>query len=189
MRIKVSSLLIIVAITGTIIYSCKKTTSQIQRDQEVDYLRRYVAKYLPGIKPTSSGLYYQELKAGIDTFTIRTGDVVKLFYTGYLIQDTIGLGIKTGKIFDASGDYEPFSFKVGGGAVITGWDEAIRLMKNGGEAIWVIPSRDAYSAQPQASIPAYSPLVFHISIYRVYRSVVGADTIKHLIINNPPLHN
>jgi len=73
-------------------------------------------------------------------------------------------------MFDTSGDYEPFSFTVGAGTVITGWDEAIRLMKDGGEAIWVMPSRLAYSAQAQNGIPAYSPLVFHIWIYKVFRS-------------------
>jgi FKBP-type peptidyl-prolyl cis-trans isomerase FkpA len=186
MRInKAFSFLIIIAITGTISYSCKKTTSQLQRDQEVDYIKKYVEKYLPGIKPTASGLYYKELFAGTDTLTkdsIKAGDVIKIFYKGYLIQDTVGLGIKTGRIFDTSGDYEPFSFKVGGGAVITGWDEAIRMMKDGGEAIWVIPSRLAYSGQAQNTIPAYSPLVFHVRIYAVIRS----SYIPPVIEKKPP---
>ena len=160
MRIKVFNLLLILVLTGAAFYSCKKTTSQMLRDQETDYLKRYVEKYLPGVKPTSAGLYYQELNGGKDTITIKTGDIVKVFYKGYLIQDTIGLGIKTGTLFDTSGDYEPFSFTVGGGTVITGWDEAIRLMKDGGEAIWVVPSRLAYSGQGHNGIPAYSALVF-----------------------------
>jgi len=170
MRPKVFNWLLIFILTGNSFYSCKKTTSQQLREEEADHLKRYVEKYLPEVKPTLSGLYYQELNAGKDTISIKTGDLVKVFYKGYLIQDTIGLGIKTGAMFDTSGDYEPFSFTVGAGTVITGWDEAIRLMKDGGEAIWVMPSRLAYSAQAQNGIPAYSPLVFHIWIYKVFRS-------------------
>lgn len=170
MRIRIFNLFLILALTAGGFYSCKKTTSQMQRDQEADYLSRYVKKYHPDAKPTPSGLYYIETKAGVDTFTIKTGDLVKISYKGYLIQDTISLGIKDGLLFDAWGDYEPFSFTVGGGTVITGWDEAIRLMKNGGEAKWIIPSRLGYSSQAQTRIPAYSTLVFYVSIYKVYRS-------------------
>lgn len=188
MRISKSfSLLIIIAILGTFIWSCKKTTSQILRDQEVDYIRRYVERYLPGIKPDSAGVYYKELNPGKGMAKIKTKDLVKLFYKGYLIQDTVGIGIKTGIMFDTSGDYEPFTFKVGAGKVISGWDDAIKLMKDSAEAIWVIPSRLAYSGQAQSDIPAYSPLVFHVRIYKVYFDSIAADTIKHLIIKNPSL--
>ncbi len=184
MKIKTFGILIIFAITGILIFSCKKTTNQILRDQEIDYISRFVAKYLPGIKPDSAGVYYQEIKAGIDTAqNIGTGDVVKLFYKGYLIQDTVSLGIKTGTMFDTSGDYEPFTFKVGTGAVIAGWDEAIKSMKEGGEAIWVIPSRLAYSSQRQTTIPAYSPLVFHVWISSVYKSSYVPPVIEKLNIN------
>ncbi len=180
---KAFGLLLIMAIFAAVNYSCKKTSSQLLREQEADYLKRYVEKYLPDIKPTSSGLYYQELNPGKDTISIKAYDLVKVFYKGYLIQDTVGLGIKTGTLFDASGDYEPFSFKVGGGTVITGWDEAIRLMKDGGEAIWVLPSRLGYSSQSQSDIPAYSPLVFHVWIDKVYRS----SYVPPIIQMKPPV--
>jgi FKBP-type peptidyl-prolyl cis-trans isomerase len=170
MRVKVFNWLLIFVLTGASFSSCKKTTSQQLRDEEADHIKRYTEKYLPGIKPTSSGLYYQELKTGTDTISIKTGDLVKVFYTGNLIEDNDSLGIIDGAVFDTSGDYEPFSFTVGAGTVITGWDEAIRLMNDGGEAKWVIPSHLAYSGQAQNGIPAYSPLVFNVKIYRVYRS-------------------
>jgi FKBP-type peptidyl-prolyl cis-trans isomerase len=170
MRIKVFNLLLIFALSGAAFYSCKKTTSQAMRDEEADHIKRYTEKYLPGIKPTASGLYYQELKSGVDTIPIESGDLVKVFYTGNLIEDNDSLGIIDGDVFDSSGDYEPFTFTVGGGTVITGWDEAIRLMNDGAEAKWVIPSKLAYSGQAQNGIPAYSPLVFNVRIYRVYRT-------------------
>lgn len=183
MRFKIFNLLLILSLAGTAFYSCKKTTAQIERDQEVDYIRRYTAKFLPGIKPTASGLYYKEITPGnVAADSIRAGNLVKVFYKGYLIQDTISLGIKNGTLFDTSGDYEPFSFTVGGGGVIVGWDQAIRLMKDGGEAIWVIPSKLAYSSQAQSGIPAYSPLIFHVWIYKVYR----ATDVFPIIQKRPP---
>jgi FKBP-type peptidyl-prolyl cis-trans isomerase len=171
MRIKIFNLLLILGLTGAGFYSCKKTTSQMLRDEESDHIKRYVERYLPEVKPTSSGLYYHELIPGdVSADLIKTGDRVKVFYTGNLIEDNDSLGIIDGAVFDTSGDYEPFSFTVGGGTVITGWDEAIRLMKDGGEAKWVLPSHLAYSGQAQNGIPAYSPLVFKVKVYRVYRA-------------------
>jgi FKBP-type peptidyl-prolyl cis-trans isomerase FkpA len=171
MRIRIFNLLLILSFAGVAFFSCKRSTLQIEKAQEVDYIRRYVQKFLPGIQPTALGLYYKPIVVGdLTTDSIKAGDLVKVYYEGYLIQDTVGIGIKNGTMFDTSGDYEPFSFTVGGGAVITGWEEGIRLMKDGGEAIWVMPSNLGYAAQAQAHIPAYSPLIFHIKVYKVYRS-------------------
>jgi len=185
MRFKVFNFLLIVVMAGVAFYSCKKTTSQMMRDQEVELTKGYAEKYMKDATKTTSGLYYLETKAGKDTISIKTGDLIKIFYKGYLIQDTINEGIKKGTMFDSSGDYEPFSFVVGAGTVITGWDEAIRLMKDGAEAEWLIPSRLAYSAQAQNGIPAYSPLVFDVRIYRVYR----ADSTSEfpVISKKPPV--
>lgn len=171
MRIGIFRYLLILFVAGAAFLSCKRSTLQIEKAQESDYIARYVQRYMSDIKPTDLGLYYQPIQLGdVTADSIRTGDVVKVYYSGFLIQDTVGIGIKTGNMFSSSGDYEPFSFTVGGGVVVQGWEELIRLMKDGGEANWLIPSKLGYAAQPQAGIPAYSPLVFHIKIYKVYRS-------------------
>lgn len=176
MKIRILSLLLLFILAGTSFYSCKKTTSQIQRDLEVEYLQAYVKKYLPGIKPKPSGLYFQEIKPGFNTSdTIKVGDVVKVYYSGYLIEKSDS--ITTGTLFDGTGDYlkktgdyEPYTFTVGAGSVISGWEEGIRLMHKGEVARWVLPSRLAYSSQAQTGIPAYSPLVFYITVVEVYPS-------------------
>ena len=51
-------------------------------------------------------------------------------------------------------------------------------MKDGSEAKLVIPSRLAYSSTAQTTIPSYSPLVFYIKIYKVYRSTDVWPTIE-----------
>jgi FKBP-type peptidyl-prolyl cis-trans isomerase len=168
MKIRIFNLVLLSLLAAGAFYSCKKTSSQELRDLEVANLQKYVQKYLPGVQPTPSGLYYQETKPGDATKdSIKTGDVVKVFYSGFLIEDIDS--IADGAQFDGSGDYEPFTFTVGAGGVIAGWEEAIRLMKDGGEARWVLPSRIGYSSQAQSGIPAYSPLVFYIKVYKVYR--------------------
>jgi FKBP-type peptidyl-prolyl cis-trans isomerase len=185
MRIRLFNVLLILSLAGAAFFSCKRDTNQILRDQEVDYIKKYIQSH-PDLKLTTTGIYYQQLVAGdAATDSIKTGDMVKVFYSGYLLQDTVGIGIKTGSMFDSSGDYEPFSFTVGAGGVIAGWEEGIRLMKDGGEALWLIPSRFAYASQPQSRIPAYSPLLFHIKIYKVYRSTDVFPIIQKLSPGSP----
>jgi FKBP-type peptidyl-prolyl cis-trans isomerase len=161
------------------LYSCKSTTDQELRDQEATLLAKYIAKYHPNVTPKSSGLYFIETKAGpAGADTIKAGDLVKVYYKGYLITDDAAEGIKDGYEFDASGEFEPFSFTVGAGSVITGWDEGMSYMMDGSEAKFVIPSKLAYSSQQQSTIPQYSTLVFYIKIYRVYRSTDEWPTIQ-----------
>lgn len=171
MRIRLFNLFLVVAVVAFVISSCKTPTGQAQRDLEQELLSKYIGKYHSTVTPKASGLYFVETKAGAPTDSlIVAGDLVKVYYRGYLIENNDTLGIQDGTEFDSSGEYEPFSFTVGAGAVITGWDEAMTYMKDGSEAKLVIPSNLGYSGTAQGSIPAYSPLVFYITIVKVYRS-------------------
>ncbi|HEY5510339.1 MAG TPA: FKBP-type peptidyl-prolyl cis-trans isomerase [Prolixibacteraceae bacterium] len=168
---------VIVAILVLGLASCKKTSLQIAIADEKVLLAKYIDKYHKGATPTASGLYYIETKAGNGN-AIVAGNYVKIFYRGYMIEDNDSLGVKDGYNFAGSGNYEPFGFSVGSSSVISGWDEAILLMKDGGEAKWIIPSKDAYAGQAQDAIPAYSSLVFYVKVYKVYRST---DTLKTIL--------
>ena len=161
------------------IAGCKKTTLQTQIADETNLLEKYLKKYHSNAIPTSSGLYYLETKAGTGNL-IRDSNYVKVFYRGYLIEDNDTLGIKDGYEFDASGNYEPFGFTVGTSSVIAGWDEAIKLMKQGGEAKWIIPSKLGYGGTVTGSIPAYSTLVFYVTVQKVYRATDTFQTIQKI---------
>ncbi|NEW82082.1 MAG: FKBP-type peptidyl-prolyl cis-trans isomerase [Mariniphaga sp.] len=182
MRIRLFNMFLFAAMLAVAISSCKTPTGQAQRDLEQEYLSKYIAKYHSAVTPKATGLYFIETKAGVaNDSLIKAGDLVKVYYRGYLITDDATKGIQDGLEFDSNLEgYEPFSFTVGKGAVIAGWDEAITYMKVGSEAKLVIPSKLAYSSQSQSSIPAYSPLVFYIKVEKVYRSTDVWPTIEKL---------
>jgi peptidylprolyl isomerase len=87
----------------------------------------------------------------------KSGDEVSVQYAGVLY--------KNGKEFDASWNRgEPFSFTLGGGEVIPGWDKGVEGMKVGGRRMLVIPPELAYGSQGVGPIPPESTLVFVIDL-------------------------
>ncbi len=104
---------------------------------------------------TNSGLSYviTELGAGE---AVDSNDVVTVHYTGYLTDSSK---------FDSSKDRDqPFSFKVGGGQVIQGWDEGLSYLNVGDKATLTIPAKLGYGERAQAAIPANSTLIFDIEV-------------------------
>jgi peptidylprolyl isomerase len=88
----------------------------------------------------------------------KAGQTVTVNYVGVLF--------KGGKEFDASWKRrEPFTFKLGAGQVIVGWDQGIPGMKVGGRRELVIPANLAYGAKGSGStIPPNAPLVFVVDL-------------------------
>jgi peptidylprolyl isomerase len=80
--------------------------------------------------------------------------------------DYVGVLYKNGKQFDASWDRgQPFTFNLGAGMVIPGWDRGVVGMKVGGRRELIIPADQAYGAQsPSPDIPANSALIFGIDL-------------------------
>ena len=105
---------------------------------------------------TISGLYYSITKEGKGEKAIA-GQKVSVKYTGTTLD---------GKKFDSNVDRpEPFTFTLGQGQVIKGWDEGIGLLSKGAKAILLIPSGIAYGAQsPTPAIPPNSVLSFEVEL-------------------------
>jgi peptidylprolyl isomerase len=118
---------------------------------------------------TASGLRYRVTELGKGK-QVEAGDKATVHYTGKLTNGTK---------FDSSKDRnQPFTFKVGGGQVIKGWDEGLQLLKVGDKATFVIPSELAYGDRDMGSIPPKSTLVFDIEVLDAKASpkIVPFDT-------------
>jgi peptidylprolyl isomerase len=114
-------------------------------------------KVTPPSGPAPKKLESKDLIVGTGA-EAKAGDTVSVNYVGVLF--------KGGKEFDASWKRkEPFSFTLGKGQVIPGWDQGVAGMKIGGRRELVIPSALAYGANGSGStIPPNAPLVFVIDL-------------------------
>ncbi|MFN5210017.1 MAG: FKBP-type peptidyl-prolyl cis-trans isomerase [Bacteroidota bacterium] len=125
---------------------------------------------------TTSGLKYEILQQGNGRSPVKNGKVT-VHYTGRLTNDTI---------FDSSVKRgQPFSFKLGAGQVIKGWDEGIALLKVGDKARLTIPPNLGYGDRNMGTIPPNSTLIFEVELLDakdpfvpVPYNVSGKDTLQ-----------
>lgn len=118
--------------------------------------------------PVASGptaLQVTDTVVGVST-TATAGMTVTVHYTGWLYD--AAAPNSRGAQFDSSVGKAPFSFKLGAGQVIQGWDLGVAGMKVGGSRTLVIPSASAYgSAGVRGVIPANAALVFNVELLAV----------------------
>jgi len=107
-----------------------------------------------------SGLEYFDIKKGTGT-EAKSYKTVKVHYTGWLASN--------GKKFDSSVDrHEPFSFTLGAGQVIKGWDDGVAGMKVGGRRQLHIPAKLGYGdAGAGDAIPPGADLIFDVALLEV----------------------
>ena len=134
---------------------------QVEIDEKLlqDYFK---ANNLKPMK-TPAGLYYTITEKGKGVMP-KTGDKVTMNYTGTTMD---------GKIFDSNVDpafshVQPFTFGLGQGQVIKGWDEGIALMPVGTKGVLYIPSTMAYGERsPSAAIPPNAVLIFDVEVVSI----------------------
>jgi FKBP-type peptidyl-prolyl cis-trans isomerase FkpA len=112
---------------------------------------------------TPSGLQYEDIKEGTGP-SPKTGQTAVVHYTGWLWVNG-----EKGKKFDSSVDRgTPFSFPVGQGRVIKGWDEGVATMKVGGKRMLLIPPQLGYGSRGAgAVIPANATLLFEVELIEI----------------------
>ena len=112
---------------------------------------------------TDSGLQYVDLQVG-DGTTPTVGQLVTVNYTGFL---------EDGTVFDSSRERNtPFSFNIGEGRVIQGWDEGLATMSVGSNRLLIIPADLAYgeSGIPDV-IPPNATLIFDVELLEIEPSL------------------
>ena len=110
---------------------------------------------------TATGLKYYDFVVG-DGASPTSGKPVTVHYTGWLLD---------GDKFDSSLDRgEPFTFTIGAGQVIRGWDEGVMGMKVGGKRQLVIPPDLGYGSRGAGGgvIPPNATLVFEVELLEVH---------------------
>ncbi len=104
---------------------------------------------------TANAIAIEDFVIGEGPEAVKGGEV-EVHYTGYLTD---------GSVFDSSLKRpRPFSFELGAGRVIKGWDEGVAGMKVGGKRKLVIPAKMGYGERRAGKIPPNSTLVFTIEL-------------------------
>jgi peptidylprolyl isomerase len=109
-----------------------------------------------GDPPTE--LIQKDIKVGTGP-AAKSGDEVTVNY--------VGQNWSNNEEFDTSWGKEAFTFNLGEGGVIKGWDEGVVGMKKGGRRLLIIPPELGYGAQGQGSIPANETLVFVVDLVKI----------------------
>ena len=112
---------------------------------------------------TASGLRYVDTETGAGE-AAKAGDTVTVHYTGWLYVDG-----EKGNKFDSSLDRnQPFSFPLGAGRVIGGWDEGVAGMRPSGKRTLIIPPALGYGARGAGDvIPPNATLMFDVELLEI----------------------
>ena len=130
---------------------------------ETAELAKYLADKKINAAKTASGAYVEIKQEGSGN-AIDSGNYVSVDYTGKTIS---------GKVFDSNTDsafhhMTPLSFTVGTGQMIKGFDEGVRMLKKGSEAVIYIPSILGYAGNPPSpDIKPFENLVFDVKVVDV----------------------
>lgn len=145
------SIFLISALALPLFSYSQKTKKQTEKKDMIELNKEYT---------TASGLKYKITKKGTGIQPVN-GDQVSVHYVGTLTDSA-----KTK--FDSSRDRgQPYSFPLGAGRVIKGWDEAIALLHVGDQAVLTIPSALGYGERAMGKIPANATLVFEVELMDV----------------------
>ena len=108
---------------------------------------------------TQSGLKYYDIEVGEGDVAVAGEHLATVHYTGWLADST--------RFESSLPRGEPFTFAVGAGQVIEGWDEGVAGMREGGTRQLVIPPELAYGAEGRGSIPPNATLIFEVELLDV----------------------
>ncbi len=150
-------LMLLVSVLAISLYSCNPARQY--EKEEASAIEDYISKN-PNLdfEHKESGLYYYEMEAGTGRTPVAH-DTAYVMYTGKFLNGTV---------FDTNvGTTDTLIFAVDEGWMITGFDEGITYMKEGGKALFLIPSSLAYGPSGYYTIGGYTPILYEVYLARV----------------------
>jgi FKBP-type peptidyl-prolyl cis-trans isomerase len=135
----------------------KKMEDQFLQDKKL--IQEHIVAHKLKAERTPKGMSYVITKKGKGAMP-KEGSKITVNYEGTLLNDTI---------FDTTEDKSPFTFTMGEGKVIEGWEDGLKFFNKGSQGYLLIPSKMGYGATPleeenKTLIPAHSVLVFKIEV-------------------------
>ena len=134
----------------------KKVVAQFETDKKL--INDYAMANKLKVKRSESGMSYLVTKLGKGE-KAKEKNAVTVSYEGIFLN---------GKTFDSTKDKQPFTFTIGEGKVIEGWEEGLTYFNKGSEGYIFVPSKMAYGATPlddgKNVVPAHSTLIFKIQV-------------------------
>ena len=136
-------------------FAAKEYAKELEQTLE-DYITaaKFISSY-QRINKTHTGLYYVISKPGAGKQPLA-GSKVTVKYRGYLMN---------GKVFESNQD--GYTFILGSKEVIAGWNEGIKLMREGGRFKFIIPPYLAYGGSGADIIPPFTTIIFDIDLISV----------------------
>jgi FKBP-type peptidyl-prolyl cis-trans isomerase len=158
---KKNSFIITTIFSSTLLFQACTNNKKIEADKIIN--NNLITNEVKMIS-TDSGLKYEILQAGNSEQTPQRGQHVTVHYTGWLENNG-----QPGKKFDSSIDRnEPFTFVLGVGMVIRGWDEGVANMKLGEKRRLIIPSNLGYGPRGAGNvIPGNATLIFDVELLKI----------------------
>lgn len=136
--------------------------------KETEDLAKYIKENNISTQPNEEGLYIIEVKKGTGRFP-ENGHIAMLNYDVSLIDGN--------KFYTSTVAGESLPYQVGSGQMGAGFDQAIKQVKVGGKAKFIIPSSQAFGEQGGGNvIPPYAPLIFEVELTGTYTE---AEFQKH----------
>jgi FKBP-type peptidyl-prolyl cis-trans isomerase FkpA len=118
------------------------------------------------IQVDSSAIKFQTVDNAVGTGKLaKAGDRVTVHYSGWLYLPSAP--DHHGAQFDSSRGREPFTFRLGSGGVIAGWDQGVAGMKVGGKRTLIIPAALGYGQDGAGPIPPNANLIFDVELLGV----------------------
>jgi FKBP-type peptidyl-prolyl cis-trans isomerase len=151
-----------------LIAGCVKTPDYEAEEQKS--IQEFLARNNITTPPTESGLYYLEKTVGeglqpVDSDTVSINYIAS-YLNGVVFDTNIEEVAQDNGIYNPTRDYVPYVFVKGSLSTIEGVNEGVGYMKEGGEAILIIPSKLAYND--------YTPLVFYVELLEVKHDTTDA---------------